>query len=118
MNTLHAQVVNRFRAGEPAAAIAHGVGIARNSVYRILRRSDTPAAAAAARRNKFQSRPDGEYVECRSCVRRGYGEDSWHPATREFWREVAGHVNFTQCKACISETAERKRGIVPGRIEA
>lgn len=117
MKTMHAQVVNRFRAGEPAAAIAQGVGIARNTVYRILRRNDAPAASAK-KRYKFQSRPDGEYVECRGCVRLGYGEDSWHPATREFWREIDGAVNFARCKACLSEAHEGRRGFVPERIAA
>jgi hypothetical protein len=117
MKTMHAQVVSRFRAGEPAAAIAQGVGIARNTVYRILRRNDAPVAAPKKRYN-FQSRPDGEYVECKGCVRLGYGEDSWHPATREFWREINGAVNFARCKACRSESIERKHGVVPGRMAA
>lgn len=118
MNTTHAQIVTRFRAGEPASAIARHFGFARNSVYRILRRNDAPAATAAAKRHKFQSRPDGEYVECKGCVRRGYGEDAWHPATVEFWREMAGSLYFAQCKACLSDDHECRRGVVPGRIAA
>jgi hypothetical protein len=33
----------------------------------------------------FQSREDGEYAQCRSCARNGYGPDAWLPATSEFF---------------------------------
>ncbi|HEY4292080.1 helix-turn-helix domain-containing protein [Luteibacter sp.] len=112
MNDLHAHIVRQFHAGDSVNVIARRLGFARNSVYRILRRNNAPAAAAAAKRYKFQSRPDGEYAECRGCVRRGYGEDAWHPATTEFWRPMEGRLYFNQCRACLSEVSERKSGFV------
>lgn len=60
----------------------------------------------------YQSRPDGEYALCRSCQRAGYGPDSWHPATSEFWPELHGRLRMGKCKACRSEVQARKFGFV------
>lgn len=60
----------------------------------------------------FQHRPDGEYRQCRSCVARGYGEDSWHPATSEFWRIESGKLRFGRCRACVSEAVAKTAGVV------
>lgn len=62
---------------------------------------------------KFQSRPDGEWAQCPSCVRAGYGVDSWHPATSEYWVTLHGALQFQKCKACRSEVQARKFGMVP-----
>lgn len=62
---------------------------------------------------RFQSRPDGEYAQCTNCVRAGYGPDSWHPATAEFWATWNGLLQFQKCKACRSEVQARKFGMVP-----
>lgn len=68
---------------------------------------------------KFQSRADGEYAMCRSCVRAGYGgEDSWWPATAEFWVTLHGYLQLNKCKACRSEVTARKCGVVPTRAAA
>lgn len=61
---------------------------------------------------KFQRRPDSEYALCRSCQRAGYGEDSWLPVTSEFWAVCEGLLLLRKCKACRSEVAARKFGMV------
>lgn len=67
----------------------------------------------------FQRRPDGEYRQCRCCAARGYGEDSWHPATSEFWRIANGKLLFSRCRACLSDVAAKKDGLVTeGRLAA
>lgn len=60
----------------------------------------------------FQSCPDGEYVQCRSCARNGYGPDAWHPATSEFFPMQYGRLRFDRCRACRSEVQQRKFGFV------
>jgi hypothetical protein len=62
----------------------------------------------------FQRRADGEYCQCQSCVARGYGEDSWHPATTEFWRAEGGKLRLARCRACESEAAAKTGGMVTG----
>ncbi len=62
--------------------------------------------------SRFVSGPDGEWRECRSCARKGYGVDAWHPATREFWPVVNRRIWFGRCLACCSEMSSRKRGVV------
>jgi len=66
----------------------------------------------------FESRPDGEYRRCSRCTHLGYGEDAWHPATREFWPVVRGRTWFGRCLACASELASRKHGFVGDRAAA
>lgn len=61
----------------------------------------------------FKTMPDGEHALCRSCQRAGYGVDSWHPATVEFWPVLHGHLLFNKCRACRSEVQARKFGFVP-----
>ena len=60
----------------------------------------------------FQSRPDGEYAQCRSCARNGYGPDAWLPATSEFFPTQYGRLRFDRCRACRSEVRERRFGFV------
>lgn len=67
---------------------------------------------------RFQSRADGEYVQCPNCARAGYGVDSWHPATPEFWVTWNGQLQFQKCKACRSEVQARKFGFVPEGMAA
>jgi hypothetical protein len=55
------------------------------------------------REQTFESRPDGEYAECRKCVQKGYGVDAWHPATAEFWPVSRGELIFKYCYACRVE---------------
>ena len=57
----------------------------------------------------FESRPDGEYALCKPCKRQGYGADSWHPATDEFWPTLHGKVLFYRCRACASEAVTRSK---------
>lgn len=66
----------------------------------------------------FQSRPDGEYRQCRRCMKLGYDVDSWHPATSEFWPMVHGRLWFGRCLACAGELASHKHGFVPAREAA
>jgi len=63
----------------------------------------------------FQRRPDGEYRLCRGCEARGYGIDSWHPATSEFWRTENGRLKFSRCRACLADVAAKKDGVVAAR---
>jgi len=60
----------------------------------------------------FQSRPDGEYAQCSSCARAGYGPDSWHPATCEYFPMQYGRLRFDRFRACRSEVQERQFGFV------
>lgn len=62
---------------------------------------------------KWQSRADGEYRLCSRCLHIGYGEDSYHPATDEFWPRVHGQLWFGRCLACACEMGSRRKGIVP-----
>lgn len=63
-------------------------------------------------RTEFQTRPDGEHALCRSCQRAGYGEDSWHPATSDFWYVEQGRIRFNQCRACKTEQMSKTFGMV------
>ena len=89
MDALHEAIVTRFRAGETALAIGLTIGYSAHHVRRILK-AKALALPRRGRRFEFQSRPDGEYCRCSRCVRLGYGEDAWHPATAEFWRSMKG----------------------------
>lgn len=63
----------------------------------------------------FQSRPDGEYFQCQSCVRKGYGPDAWLPCTFEYWphrNEGSTKLSFATCKACKSEIRTRCKGVI------
>ena len=60
--------------------------------------------------HQFQERPDGTYCLCRSCAEKGYGEDSFHPATEEFWGVVKGRMQFGRCYACRVEYDAARRG--------
>ncbi len=60
----------------------------------------------------FQSRQDGEYVQCRSCARNGYGPDAWLPATTEYFPIQNGRLRFDRCRACRSEVQQRRLGFV------
>jgi len=57
--------------------------------------------------------PYGEEYLCRSCARRGYGEDAWQPCTSEFWPTIKGKLWFGRCRACNEDLRYRMRGIVP-----
>jgi hypothetical protein len=61
---------------------------------------------------------DGEHRLCRSCLRAGYGVDSWHRATAEDWVTIRGRLRFNKCKACCSEVQARKFGFVPEGVAA
>jgi hypothetical protein len=63
--------------------------------------------------SSFESRIDGEYRQCARCAHLGYGPDSWHPATREYWPVARGRIWFGRCLACNGELAARKFGVVP-----
>jgi len=63
--------------------------------------------------SRFQSRPDGEYCQCPRCARRGYGQDSWHPVTAEYWPMNRGRLSLARCKACCGEVMAHKNGVVP-----
>lgn len=120
MNASHEVIVRRFRAGETAIDIGAALGLTAERVRRVLKAKHVGSLRRGRQRRRpdFQSRPDGEYCRCAYCVRLGYGEDSWHPATTEFWRTVEGRLHFGQCKACLADVAERKRGVVGARVEA
>ncbi len=68
--------------------------------------------------NRFQSRPDGEWRQCPSCEKKGYGADSWHPATREFYPYIKGGVSFARCIASDCEKRNGKRGVFLPEIGA
>lgn len=57
--------------------------------------------------HNFQSRVDGEYVQCHRCRKIGLGVDSWHPATAEFWPTYGRKVHFGQCLACTADMRSR-----------
>lgn len=61
---------------------------------------------------RFESRPDGEYCQCTRCARLGYGPDSWHPVTAEFWPRCNGRLSLNRCKACCGEVMARRHGVV------
>lgn len=65
----------------------------------------------------FQSRPDGEYVQCPSCAPL-YGADAWLPATSEYWPMHKGRLLLNQCKACRADRRERRAGVVPNTMHA
>ncbi len=67
---------------------------------------------------RFQSRADGEYRLCPRCAQLGYGVDSYHPATREFWTVQHGRLWFGRCLACAGELSARKHGVVPEKEAA
>lgn len=110
----HEVIVRRFCAGETALAISASLGYTAKYVRTILRREHVGDLRRGARRRtfEFESRADGEYCKCTACERKGYGVDSWHPATAEFWRTREGRLYFNQCTACLSEMSEGKKGIV------
>lgn len=112
MNATHESIVRRFRDGETVMNIGLSLGFSSRHVRQILREKDIVLPRRATRQRTFQSRPDGEYVECARCAKLGYGADAWHPATPEFWRPTYGRLYFGQCRACISEVLERKAGFV------
>lgn len=68
--------------------------------------------------SQFQSRPDGEYKQCARCAKKGYGEDSWHPATPEYWPMRGGRLSLFRCKACCGEVMAHKNGVVPATAVA
>lgn len=61
---------------------------------------------------RWLSMPDGEYRLCLRCLHVGYGVDSWHPATPEFWPVTYGKLKFRRCRACIADVAARRFGFV------
>lgn len=78
-----------------------------------LRRSHErkPGSVRAIPKRRFQSRFDGEYCECKRCIRIGYDEDSWHPVTTQFWRTAYGRIDLSMCKACIGELVLIRQGV-------
>lgn len=70
-----------------------------------LRRPDAPPRVSAS---------DGEWYRCPSCFRIGYGVDSWQPMTTEYFASHHGRLILSQCKACRSDFARHKRGMVSG----
>jgi hypothetical protein len=67
---------------------------------------------------QFSSRPDGEYCACNRCLRLGYGEDSWHPLTTEFWPVIKGVLSLTNCRACTYERTMAGKGAHIGMFNA
>lgn len=72
-----------------------------------LRRPDAPARVMAT---------DCEWFRCPGCAKRGYGVDSWHPLTAEFWGTHRGRLMLHACKACRSDLARNRRGFVPEEL--
>jgi hypothetical protein len=62
--------------------------------------------------------PDGEWAQCGKCARKGYGIDSFHPYTSEFFPTLHGKLLTERCKACADESAKGMHGIVPEREAA
>lgn len=126
MTAIHDQVVQQYRSGKAVDAIAASVGYTTRAIRRILQKKDTPVprfpgrSASIIRKPvaSFQSRPDGEYAQCKRCEHLGYGVDSWYPATTEFWNVEYGRIRYDRCRACISEMKVNAHGVVPGRVAA
>jgi len=57
----------------------------------------------------------GKLALCCCCYAKGYGDDSYHPATVEYWPSRAGRPRLGRCRACDSECRGSRRGIVDGR---
>lgn len=61
---------------------------------------------------------DGEWAQCRKCAAKGYGVDSYHPFTSEFFPMLHGKLRTDRCRACQSESQSHTRGVVPDREAA
>ena len=60
---------------------------------------------------KFKSDESGELALCTRCYRKGYGVDSYHPATSEFWTVGCdGRISLSLCRACVAEGKSRNHG--------
>lgn len=60
--------------------------------------------------SRFESRPDGEYCRCLSCVKRGHGgEAAMWPATSQFFPLHRGRLVLSRCRACMGETVVCKK---------
>ena len=126
MNTTRESVVQQFLSGQAIDAIAAAIGYTPRAVRRILQKKAVavPRFRAYVRKSpprpldRFQSRTDGEYCQCKRCAALGYGDDAWHPATMEFWPTEDGRLRFDRCRACASEMKVHAHGVVPGRVAA
>lgn len=63
-------------------------------------------------RVQFRHGADCEEALCKSCVRKGYGDDAWLPLTTEYWATENGKFVLSACKACRSEVRVRAVGMV------
>jgi hypothetical protein len=60
----------------------------------------------------FMHALDGEWAQCRKCALKGYGDDSFHPFTTEFFPMLHGKMRTDQCRACQSEAQKGTKGMV------
>jgi hypothetical protein len=72
----------------------------------------------AAKKIAWKHMADGEWAQCRKCAAKGYGIDSFHPFTREFFPLRGDKLRTDNCHACLSEMHAQTHGIVPERKAA
>lgn len=64
----------------------------------------------------YKTMPDGEHRLCRSCFEKGYGVDSYHPVTGEFWPVRRGQLALGRCMACKAEAEVKRKGMRRGVV--